>query len=368
MTIYGWDASHFDGLLSPATLARAKAEGFAFFTHKLAEGTQDTEGPNDDTALAAARDAGFEFIGGYLIPRSSPSVSAQVDFWLEIADRSEPWWRTFPGWFWQIDLERWSYDNVPASVGVAAAQELRARTGRQVILYASRGMYGDQLAGWDGPLWNADYVSGAGFASSLYPGDGWAPGWAPYSGQAPVILQFTSSATIAGLTTCDANAFRGTADEFRSLITGGAMSTDLATQDPNFGTPIEDIYSAYRLLGHAVVAGEDPIGNLFWLGKASSQPNLLWQLLRRLDTAAAADATRDAAMLAAIQALSTGGTSVDTGAVITAIQTATAATSATVEALHEQLVAAQAELHQLRTQLAKSAQDQAADLGVSPQG
>jgi len=230
MTVLGWDTSHFDGTLSAATLSRAYAEGIGFFTHKIAEGTQDTEGSHDDTALAAARDVGIEFLGGYLIPRTYTSVQAQVDFWLTLADAGEPWWRDFPGWFWQVDLERWPYDNVPASVGIACAQELRNRTGKWTILYASHGQYGDQLTGWDGPLWNADYVSGSTSAAALYPGDEWVPsrsfgrgGWSPYSGQEPTFLQYADTATIAGLTARDANAFRGDIDELRQLIEGGSV-------------------------------------------------------------------------------------------------------------------------------------------------
>ncbi len=235
--VYGWDASHYDGILTRAILARAKAEGIAFFSHKLGEGLADTEGSHDDTALAAARDAGIGLLGGYVVPRSNASVSAQVDRWIALANTGEPWWRTWPGWFWQVDLERWPYDSVPASVGVAAAVELRRRTGRWTILYASHGQYGDQLADWDGPLWNADYTGRAvaGF-KAMYPGDDWQPlhgtgsgawrgGWAPYGHptkpRPPTFLQYTSSATIAGLTTCDANAYLGSLDQLTSMITNG---------------------------------------------------------------------------------------------------------------------------------------------------
>ncbi len=229
MTIFGWDASHYDGTLSTAILSRAKAEGITFFTHKVGEGTSYDD-PNDATALACARDAGIEFVGGYFVPRSTSAVGAQVDYLLRLADRDEPWWRTFPGWFWQVDLERWPYDNVSASIGIAFARELRQRTGRWTILYASNGQYDGSLTGWDGPLWNAHYTSrgAAGFAS-MYPGDQWKPvagafvgGWAAYSGHEPLILQYTSSAIVAGLTTCDANAFRGTAADLRALIEGAA--------------------------------------------------------------------------------------------------------------------------------------------------
>lgn len=230
MTVFGWDASHYDGYLSLDILRAAKREGIEFFTHKIGEGLSDTEGIGDDTALSAARDAGIELLGGYLVVRTGIPVPTQVDYWLSLADAGEPWWRSHPGWFWQVDLERWPYDNVPAWAGVQAAKQLRARTNRFVILYASHSQYGNDLVEWDGPIWNADYVSRPpGSVTSMYPGDDWTPlhggwsgGWSEFSGKEPTILQFTSSATIAGLTTCDANAFRGTIDDLRALITGGS--------------------------------------------------------------------------------------------------------------------------------------------------
>lgn len=247
MTLFGWDTSHYDGPLSRSTMDRARVEGIAFLTAKLGEGLTDTEGAQDDSALANARDAGIPFIAAYVVPRTNATPAAQVARWLQLADAGEPWWRDFPGWFWQVDLERWSYDNVPAAVGIECAQRLRQATGRQVILYASRGQYGDGLAAWDGPLWNADYRAGP-----SYPGDNWVAadkgvpaGWAPYSGKVPAILQYTSSATIAGLTTCDANAFRGSVADFAAMIGGGAV--DLSTpfdivnwdNDPRVPQPVE---------------------------------------------------------------------------------------------------------------------------------
>jgi hypothetical protein len=231
MTEYLWDQSHYDGVITLATMQRAKAEGIVGVVHKVGEGTGGDD-PQDRTALAAARDAGIGFVGGYHVTRSV-DVTAQVDAVIALADRDEGWWRSFPGWFWMEDLERWPYDPVPASVGIACAKQLRERTGRQVFLYASHGQYGDALKAWDGPLWNADYTGSpaAGFRA-LYPGDLWAPlhgswhgGWAPYSDRTPTFLQYTSSATVAGLTTCDANAFRGSLDELRHLIQGDTMPT-----------------------------------------------------------------------------------------------------------------------------------------------
>ena len=291
MTLFGWDASHYDGTLSAAILARAKAEGISFFTHKVGEGLSYDD-PNDATALAAARSAGIEFIGGYFVPRSTGSAKAQVDHLISLADRDEPWWRSFPGWFWQVDLERWSYDNVPASQGIEVAREVRERTGCWTILYASNGQYNGSLGSWDGPLWNAHYVSraGAGFAA-LYPGDSWRPtigfqgGWSAYSGQEPTFLQYTSSATIAGLTTCDANAFRGTVDDLRSLI-WEARDMDALTRYADNA----DRWGLATVTGQAAkyVGGD---------GNEATTDNILHQKLDKI--------------LSAVQSVQTGGVDID---------------------------------------------------------
>lgn len=226
MTEYVWDLSHYDGAISRATLAAARAEGIAAIVHKIGEGADPgLDDRFDNTVLGAARDEGFPLLGGYQVVRSGPAA-AQVDELLALADRDERWWRTFPGWFWMVDLERWPYDPVPAATGISVAQLLRQRTGRQVLLYASRGQYGDTLTGWDGPLWNACYVTGSGPFTALYPGDSWAPGWAPYSGQTPALVQFSSSATIAGLTRRDVSAFRGSLTQLTTTLTGSPTRGD----------------------------------------------------------------------------------------------------------------------------------------------
>ena len=229
MTIYGWDTSHFDGRIDAATARRAVAEGIAFATAKVGEGgTYDD--PADGGNLAAFRDAGVPLIGGYYVPRTpGDPVADQVAHCIALADRDEPWWRTFPGWFWQVDLETWGYDNVAASTGIAFGTLLATRTGRVAIMYASHGEYGNRLTAWVGPLWNANYPSGAHAPfKDLYPGDHYA-GWDPYSGQVPAICQYASTAIIAGMTTCDANAYRGTLAELTALLTGGSAMSLTAT-------------------------------------------------------------------------------------------------------------------------------------------
>lgn len=230
--LYAWDASHYDGMLSRSDLDRARAEGISIFTHKIGEGTSDTEGGYDDTALAAANLAGIPFLGGYYVARSMP-VDPQVDYLLMLAGHGEPWWRTHPGWFWQVDLERWPYDSVSAATGIAFGQRLHQLTGRAVIMYASKGQYGNSLTTWDGPLWNANYPSSrqAPF-KDLYPGDN-GVGWSPYSGKVPALWQYSSGAVIAGKTTCDVSAFKGSRADFAKLISNPIATQGVSTVELN---------------------------------------------------------------------------------------------------------------------------------------
>jgi len=105
---------------------------------------------------------------------------------------------------------------------------------------------------------NANYPTSrrAGF-KALYPGNSYA-GWTAYSGQTPAICQYTSSATIAGLTTCDANAYRGTLDQLLTLI-GGDTVAGFDAGDAHFlltfkGLPAD---TPTESLGTAVLAAQN---------------------------------------------------------------------------------------------------------------
>lgn len=220
MTTFGWDASHYDGTPTVAQLAKAKSEGIQFFTHKVGEG-EHTGDSTQGTTLANARSAGIEVLGAYWFIHGNDSIAAEVAAMVAQLDAHESWWRTHPYFFIQCDAET-SPTGLPSPTFVKAWCDAAAKaTGKTVVCYASHGMYGDRLTGLGHPLWNANYPSDrkAGFAS-LYPGDSFS-GWKAYSGQTPIICQFSSSATIGGLTTCDANAFRGTLAQLKSLISGG---------------------------------------------------------------------------------------------------------------------------------------------------
>jgi hypothetical protein len=143
VTVFVWDASSYDGLIPVDTFRRAMAEGIVAFVHRLTRqgGLID---PYAGRNLAAARDAGLKLVGAYAVTYTSGSHQ-QDELTMRQADQVCPWWRTFPGWWWMEDLERWPSDAVPADLGIAVARELEAGSGRRCSLYASHGQYGDQL-------------------------------------------------------------------------------------------------------------------------------------------------------------------------------------------------------------------------------
>jgi hypothetical protein len=272
------DASNFDGSVSYI--------GLGGFTHKVTEGisvVHDQYGPR----LNAARDAGVPVLGSYHVLRSpnatNGSYAAQLAFWVQQMDLRTPWWRSWPHFVLQIDAERWSYDNVtPTEVLTFAALLAGSGLPGFKVTYASRGQYGDALTGIRTPLWNADYRASSGGA---YPGDGWtatssgAPaGWAPYSGQIPVFLQYTS-------TPYDENAYRGTLAELLALVgTNGATTMSDTVITWNTGWMLQRYFEDADPI---VVPPNDSIG-----AKGFSIPNLP----KQARVAAAADAKAAAAL------------------------------------------------------------------------
>jgi len=326
MTIYGWDRSHYDGTLTLAKARQALTEGIQFLTSKCGEGLTNDDG-TDATSLANARDAGIPVLGGYWFNHGNDKPADEVTAFLKDVNRDEPWWKDFPAWFWQADLET-SPSGLPSAAWAKEfCDRLRDQTGRVVIAYASHGMYGDKLAGLGHPLWNANYPSSKKAAfKSLYPGDSFA-GWTKYSGQVPALCQYTSSATIAGLTTCDANAFRGSLDDLLTLI-GADMAISWDDQVVDSGDPSNPQWSVD--------------GTLKWLVAN----------MRTVLTTTVADAKVDTASAAAVTALTTliksAGGDADSAAIIAAMNTAIAAEgvkeSATVAALSNQVAKLQADL------------------------
>ena len=223
MTLFGWDASDYDWGRGPMDLVAAKNAGVNFFTYKATEST-NVKHVHFGEAVQRARAAGIEFIGAYIVPRTpGPSVAAQVDYFLNYVTASAPWWTSFPGFFFQVDTEKWSYDNVSPSIGEQTCAEIRRRTGRQVVHYAPRWAYGDTIPP-PTPLWASSYGNnGTGTLQQMYPGDT-SSRWTAYSGRTPVFLQFGSNIIIGSQHTCDGNAYRGSDVDLRTFITGSSGS------------------------------------------------------------------------------------------------------------------------------------------------
>ncbi|WP_433384524.1 hypothetical protein [Micromonospora sp. KLBMP9576] len=234
VTLYGWDASDYDvdRGLTVDRIREARAAGIDFMTYK---GTEQSVGGTFHSQyyglmLTAAKDAGIPFLGMYVVVHSGVSIEDQVRTAIDYADRHTSWWRDYDRFFWQIDLERWPTDDVPSRVGVEAARELQARSGKVAVMYASRGQYGSDELG-DHPRWNANYpyrVAEHFKAAYARAGGDSGPGWVRYGRpeMMPRIWQYTDSAIIGRQHTCDADAFRGTAEDFAEMIGARAPEGD----------------------------------------------------------------------------------------------------------------------------------------------
>lgn len=160
------------------------------------------------------------------------SPATRADAFIARLDAACPGWRNVP-FILQADCEEWNSNpgTVPskAEIGAFCGRLIERMPKLQPIVYAPKWVYGDSLKGLGAPLWASAYVTGSSGFKALYPGDS-SSRWAAYSGQVPAILQYTSSATIGGQSTCDANAYRGTLAELTALLAPG-WSDDVTPQD-----------------------------------------------------------------------------------------------------------------------------------------
>jgi hypothetical protein len=227
MTIYGSDASHYDG----PDFRRAIADGLSFFTHKAGGDALDAELGPWWQLMAPHRTQ--VLLGAYWVLYPGTPV-ARADAFLARLDAVCPGWRDGP-FILQVDCEKWGGNSatVPPRTDIKAfCDRLAAKApGLRPIVYGPKWVYGDTLTGLGYPLWASAYVTGgSGTPQALYPGDS-SSKWAAYSGQTPAVLQFTDAAVIAGQTTCDANAFRGSLAQLTALVAPGWEITDMALDD-----------------------------------------------------------------------------------------------------------------------------------------
>lgn len=231
MTIFGSDVSHYD---APDTRAMF-ADGIAFQTHKAGGDRNDPELASWWGYVRGYRDR--VMLGAYWVLYPGSPV-ARADAFLARLNTQCPGWQDMP-FILQADCEKWNNDpdTVPS---VAEANAFCDRLVQRMpklrpIGYLPDWVYGD-ISGFRYPLWSSKYVTGSGPYRALYPGDS-ARQWADYGGRKPSILQYSSSATIGGQKTCDANAFRGTPAELTALLAPGwktKVEDDVAITEPEF--------------------------------------------------------------------------------------------------------------------------------------
>jgi flagellin-like hook-associated protein FlgL len=329
------DISHFQGNISLA--------GARIVAAKATQGTGFTD-PSYAANKAKAAAAGALFIAYHWLDDSDAAAQARHAFSV-----------VGPGVPLMIDDEE---GKLSISHTLAFVNAYRALGGLVKLEYAPRSVWSASGQPDLRPLTDAGlFIVSANYPAAGYSDNG--PGWQPYGGVTPTIWQFTDRHPFNGQNV-DFNAFRGTVDQLRSLLLSGG-GTSVSTGSDVWGFVITS-----PSLGMSDAASE-------YLKFAVSASRTADAILATVKANEAADATRDAAVLAAIKALTQSGTSVDTAAVITAILGVRDEARTQFTQLHTELAAAQAraaaaeaQVTQLRTQLAAATRAEADALTVPP--
>ncbi len=209
---FGIDISHHQGAFD---LSRAAREGIAFVILKATEGSGFIDSRFAEN-LTNARQAGL-LVAAYHYLRAGSSAAAQVAHVERVVPKNVP---VIP------DVEA-------DSGGVDLVRDVVARlrgVGYQVpLLYLPRWYWqqiGSPSMGGLPPLWSSRYPDNV-------PGtipDEWADVpdhyWDGYGGLPVAVLQFTSSASVAGREPIDANAYRGTRAQLAALLSGSSDEED----------------------------------------------------------------------------------------------------------------------------------------------
>lgn len=234
MVTFGLDISHHQDL--SLDLKQCKRDGIEFVFIKSTEGSGYAD-PEFAVNLARARAAG-QLVAAYHYVRGDASVAAQVSNISRVVPRDVPI---------IMDVEA-------NSGGIATTRDLigvlRSIHYRSPLLYLPK-WYWQQigqpsLAGLP-PLWSSRYPDNTiGLLA-----DEWsrvpATYWTGYGGLDVAVLQFTSSARIAGHAPLDANAYRGTRVQLDALLNGTPVAPDVAENT----TEVDDDMKTFWVKGDA---------------------------------------------------------------------------------------------------------------------
>lgn len=234
-TIFGPDISSYERRVNIGALAHD-----TFVIAKVTEGTYYTDAYYDGTRTQA-KAAGKIFLWYHFL--SGEDVYAQVAHVLDhVGDKSlpgmldvEPTQKYTPTLAHALDwldaahsaglnmrlayLPRWFH-------GQIGSPSLSGLTSRGIELVASS--YPNQTIHDPGTVYAAI-------------GGDKASGWQPYGGKIPVLLQFTDVAVEGGQTLGDMNAFRGTREQFATLLGATAPTPVPTPATPSGGSPVGTI-------------------------------------------------------------------------------------------------------------------------------
>lgn len=222
MPIYGIDISHHQAGIN---LQQVKNEGFQYVIARVGQGAGGQYGTTQDREWRRHRDecrrvnlrlCAYWYIGNNIsawenarlcalwmgdnripVALDCEAGSGNIAFYREVLEN----FRRAGLWVNMSYIPRWYWQQVGSS----------------------------SLAGLP-PLWSSRYVNGSGTAAQLYPGDS-STLWNNYGGNEVKILQFTSSAQVAGRTV-DANAFKGNLAQLDALLFGIVPPVDAPLPPP----------------------------------------------------------------------------------------------------------------------------------------
>jgi GH25 family lysozyme M1 (1,4-beta-N-acetylmuramidase) len=134
--------------------------------------------------------------------------------------------------------------------------EYRALGGKAYLLYLPQWY-------WSGDLGQASLTPVIELGMLLVSSDYTAysdtgPGWAPYGGMTPVIWQYTSSATLNGVTNVDMNAYQNTLANFQAQVTTGAqVGTESTLVEGDTGAAVETLQTRLNVWGAKLTVDGD---------------------------------------------------------------------------------------------------------------
>lgn len=261
MVTFGLDISHHQDLA--LDLAQARREGIDFVFLKSTEGSSFVD-PEFAANLAEARTAG-QLVAAYHYVKSNATAAAQVANVARVVPKNVP---VIP------DVEA-------GSGGVALVRDfvnqLRAAGYRVPLLYLPRWYWqqigSPSLAGLP-PLWSSRYPDNV--VGTL--GSEWAQApasyWNGYGGLTVAVLQFTSSARVAGHQPLDANAFNGTRDELIKLLGSSDQEDDMKNLIIGRDESTGRVYVGDFVTRRWVEDETELSGLQWWINKVGGDSNL----------------------------------------------------------------------------------------------